>query len=176
MSGRSLVQTVRDIINPPEPYDQNRNQRTNPNYPGVIHASRQKSKGGGEEIPAGGWRGGEEIPEGGWRTDPYLLDVEQEADVTYDIYRTKDGEDYFEFVFVWTGEYYDIDIFRMPSYGRRSKNLHDTHRLPSDRGGHKICFGDPYLIDSLGTARKWAATWAECTMNYIRYGNDFPNN
>ena len=34
------------------------------NLPATVNSS---SKGGGEEIPVGGWRGGEEIPVGGWR-------------------------------------------------------------------------------------------------------------
>lgn len=137
---------------------------------------------GGEEIPTGGWRGGEEIPEGGWRasSSSFLADLlgtnTSQKSVVHDVYRTKDGRHYFEFVFYWTGEYYDIDIFKMPSYGNRSKDLHDTHRLPSDRGGYKICFGDPHLIDSLDEGRRWAGIWAECTMNYILYGNNFPNN
>jgi hypothetical protein len=32
-----------------------------------VMINLQTECGGGEEIPAGGWRGGEEIPAGGWR-------------------------------------------------------------------------------------------------------------
>lgn len=137
---------------------------------------------GGEEIPVGGWRGGEEIPEGGWRassTSSFLNSLlglgMNEKPPIHDVYRTKDGRYFFEFVFYWTGNYYDIDIFKMPSYGTRSEDAHKTHRLNSERGGYKICFGDPYMIDSLSEGRKWAGTWAECTMNYIKYGENFPN-
>jgi hypothetical protein len=120
--------------------------------------------GGGEEIPAGGWRagGGEEIPAGGWRA-------------VVDMYRSKDGTCYFQFRFFPVGAYYDIDILDMPSYGRRSADLHETHRLPSERGGYKICFGDPKIIADLNTAKRWAASWSELTVKYIKEGAAFPN-
>ncbi len=117
---------------------------------------------GGEEIPPGGWRGGEEIPPGGWRS---ILDT----------YRTEDGYGYFAFLFVDVGPHYEIDIISMPSYGNRSADLHDTHRLPSDRGGHSICFGDNSVAVTMSKARKWAASWAELTWDYIKYGKAFPN-
>ena len=135
---------------------------------------------GGEEIPEGGWRGGEEIPEGGWRASSpsfvgNILSMVSPKKVIHDVYKTKNGKQLFEFAFYWKWNHYEIDIFKMPSYGSRSTDLHNTHRLPSDRGGHKICFGDPHLINSLEEGRKWAGTWAECTMNYILHGNCFPN-
>lgn len=121
-------------------------------------------RGGGEEIPAGGWRcgGGEEIPAGGWRS-------------VVDTYRSKDGMYYFEFRFFPVGAYFDIDILDMPSYGLRSSDLHKTHRLPSERGGYKICFGDPKIITDLNTAKRWAASWSELTVQYIKDGSAFPN-
>ena len=117
---------------------------------------------GGEEIPKGGWRGGEEIPKGGWRAKE-------------DVYRTNDGGGYFKFRFYPIGDYYEIDILAMPSYGSRSSDMHSTHRLPSGRGGYKICFGDPRILRDLNTAKKWAAVWSEYTNRYIKYGNAFPN-
>ena len=120
--------------------------------------------GGGEEIPAGGWRagGGEEIPAGGWRA-------------VVDTYRSKDSMYLFQFRFFPVGAYYDIDIMEMPSYGIRSSDLHVTHRLPSERGGYKICFGDPKIITDLNTAKRWAASWCELTVKYIKEGTAFPN-
>lgn len=105
--------------------------------------------------------GGEEIPPGGWRTE--------------DTYRTKDGEAYFKFRFIPLGNYYEIDIIASPSYGNRVSDLHNTHRLPSERGGLKVCFADPFVVTDLTTAKKWAAMWAEHTWKYIKSGTPFPN-
>ncbi len=118
---------------------------------------------GGEEIPKGGWRGGEEIPKGGWRA-------------VIDTYRTTDGEHFYKFRFYPIGDYFEIDILAMPSYGNRPADLHATHRLPSNRGtDYKICFGDPRIITDLNTAKQWAAQWSELTTKYIRTGTPFPN-
>jgi hypothetical protein len=106
--------------------------------------------------------GGEEIPPGGWRS-------------AEDTYRTKDGEVYFKFRFYPVGNYYEIDIIAMPSYGNRVSDLHTTHRLPSERGGNKVCFADPSIVTDLSTAKKWAAMWAEHTWKYIKNGTPFPN-
>jgi hypothetical protein len=120
-------------------------------------------RGGGEDIPAGGWRGGgEDIPAGGWRA-------------IIDVYRSVDGLSYFKFSFYPIGDYYEIDILAMPSYGNRDSGLHNTHRLTSGRGGYKICFGDPTFVKTVVAARKWAAYWSEHTLNYIRSGTPFPN-
>lgn len=133
--------------------------------------------GGGEEIPAGGWRagGGEEIPAGGWRTGGGEEIPAGGWRAVIDTYRTQDGRYYFEFRFHPVGSYYDIDILRMPEYSPRSADLHTTHRLPSDRGGYKICFGDPSVIKNLNIARQWAGAWSELTMKYILDGTLFPN-
>ena len=96
-----------------------------------------------------------------------------------DVYRAKDGSAYFEFRFVWVsklfGGHYEIDIVSMPGYGGRSSGLHATHRLPSSRGGHKICFGNNSQVNTLSKAKKWAGVWAEHTWKYILYGISFPN-
>jgi hypothetical protein len=132
-------------------------------------------RGGGEEIPKGGWRGGgEEIPKGGWRgggeeiPEGVFLAVE-------DVYRTTDGAGYFKFRFYQIGDYYEIDILAMPSYGIRDAGPHITHRLTSARGGYKICFGDPKIVTTLSGAKQWAGMWSEHTMNYIKSGRSFPN-
>ncbi len=120
-------------------------------------------RGGGEEIPAGGWRGGgEEIPPGGWRA-------------VIDTYRSQDGTCFFQFRFFPVGRYYDIDILSMPEYNGRPDDLHTTHRLRSDRGCYKICFGDPTIITDLNSARQWASQWGELTVKYIKHGTAFPN-
>lgn len=144
-------------------------------------------RGGGEEIPKGGWRGGgEEIPKGGWRapTTVTTQSIETEGGelipvggfrAVEDVYRTQDGIGYFKFRFYQVGDYYEIDILAMPSYGIRDSGPHITHRLTSGRGGYKICFGDPTVVTTLSAAKQWAAMWSEHTMNYIRHGRSFPN-
>lgn len=115
---------------------------------------------GGEELPPGGWRGGEELPPGGWRA-------------TRDTYRTEDGNHNFTFDFVNVGSHYEIDIVSQPSYNGRASDGHSTHRLPSDRGGNKICFADNSIVKDLSSARKWAKAWAEQTNKYIKTGRTF---
>ena len=140
-------------------------------------------RGGGEDIPAGGWRGGgEDIPAGGWRAmafQPYPSTLgfipAGGFRATTDVYRSVDGISYFKFSFYPIGDYYEIDILAMPSYGIRDSGLHNTHRLNSGRGGYKICFGDPTVIKTIQMARKWAAAWSEHTVRYIRNGTPFPN-
>lgn len=97
---------------------------------------------------------------------------------TEDVYRTGDGQAIFKFRFVKVGSKYEIDIVNMPSYTRygRSGDLHLTHRLPSDRGGHKICFGDPSIVKDLNAARQWAKNWSEETWKYLQRGEAFSNN
>lgn len=101
---------------------------------------------------------------------------ENNADMNFkDIYRSEDGDHFFEFNFVWLGQYFEIDIQSMPALGNRSADLHITHRLPSARGGHKICFGDPKVVPDSEAARKWAKIWSECIVTYIKTGEHFPN-
>lgn len=119
---------------------------------------------GGEKLPSGGWRGGEEVPSGGWRSY-----------IKTDVYRTRDGRAYFEFGFAQVGSNVEIDILDMPGYGGRDDGLHSTHRLKSERGGYKICFGNPSISNDMYNAKKWAAQWAEHTWKYILSGRQFPN-
>ena len=93
-----------------------------------------------------------------------------------DTYRTKDGRAYFEFRFVDIGSNFEIDIGQMPSYGNRSSNQHQTHRIASSRGGDRICVGDESAIKSLSIAKKTAMAWAEQTWRYINTGIPFNNN
>ena len=92
---------------------------------------------------------------------------------TTDRYKTHSGNVYgFRFERMSDG-YYEVDITSQPSYQGRATNGHSTHRLSSSRGGQRICFGDPKVVDSLSQARKWAAAWAESTDDYIRSGKRF---
>ena len=104
--------------------------------------------------------GGEKIPPGGWRA-------------TQDEYRTRDGRAYFVFRFVAVSSYFEVDIVSMPSYGRRNEGAHETHRLSSDRGGKRICFGDASAISTLQIAYDFAQAWAENTWKYINTGERF---
>ena len=122
---------------------------------------------GGEKIPPGGWRessapqpGGEKIPPGGWRA-------------TQDEYRTRDGRAFFVFRFVAVGSFFEVDIVSMPSYGGRNEGAHETHRLSSNRGGKRICFGEPSAINTLQIAYEFAESWAENTWKYIKTGERF---
>lgn len=89
-----------------------------------------------------------------------------------DTYRTKDGIALFTFGFVEVNNHIEIDILEQPSYGSRANDAHSTHRLDSERGGKKVCFGDPDYIHQ-GNAKKWAAEWAEATWKYIKTGVTF---
>jgi hypothetical protein len=104
------------------------------------------------------------IPVGGWR-----------ATAIQDVYRTRDGRACFTFRFVNVGSHYEIDIAEMPSYSSygRNNDLHHTHRLPSDRGGYKVCIGNENSVTSLDKARKWAGNWSEETWKYLRTGERF---
>lgn len=93
--------------------------------------------------------------------------------IIQDVYRTNDGRAHFVFNFVPVDGCYEIDIKETPNYGARSTSLHDTHRLPSDRGGHKVCFDDESLVTSITKARTWVEAWAEGTWKYIQTGQSF---
>lgn len=90
-----------------------------------------------------------------------------------DVYRTNDGQGYFEFNFVKVRNLYEVDIVSTPSYGSRSTDLHSTHRLNSERGGYKICFGDPSVVTSLDKAMKYVENWCEGTWQDIKTGRTF---
>lgn len=82
------------------------------------------------------------------------------------------------FRFISVGNHYDIEIIKMPSYGKRVSDLSITHRIPVDRqdfNGWKIGFGIPEVIDTLDKADKWSKVWAKNTSEYILTGKHFPN-
>jgi len=120
------------------------------------------------EIPKGGWRGVESsIPKGGWRAP---------SPVARDVYHSTTGH-LFEFGFyLVNNSHYEIDILSMPDYGNRDSSYHHTHRLPSNHGNEsRICFGDDSVVSSMESAKQWAATWSEHTINYILENTPFPN-
>lgn len=81
------------------------------------------------------------------------------------------------FRFISVGNHYDIEIIKMPSYGKRPSDLSLTHRIPTGKidGKWKICFGIPEAINTLDKADKWSKVWAENTTEYILTGKEFPN-
>jgi len=125
-----------------------------------LHFLKEGTLRGGEEIKPGILHGGEEIR-------PGVLHVKNYAPATY---RTKDGSGVFKFRFVDLGGKYEIDIESQPSYGSRNSSSTASHRLPSARGGQKICIAvgkEPKTIES---AKKICMEWAELTKTYCDTG------
>jgi hypothetical protein len=121
--------------------------------PGTLH--------GGEEIKPGTLHGGEEIKPGTLHNTGY-------SPATY---RTKDGNAVYKFRFVDLGrEKYAIDIISQPSYESRSSGNAVSHRLPSKRGGNKICLSTGFEPTTLDSAKKICMEWAELTHTYIKTG------
>jgi len=115
---------------------------------------------GGEEIKPGTLHGGEEIKPGTLHNTGY-------SPATY---RTKDGNASYKFRFVDLGGKYEIDILSQPSYVSRSSGSAVSHRLPSARGGHKICLSKGFEPTTLDSAKKICMEWAELTHTYIKTG------
>ena len=77
------------------------------------------------------------------------------------------------------GMFFEFQIVRMnqnevrayllshPSYGFRSKSLHDTHRLP-DGNRFYVCPGE--IPKTGGEAKQFAKYWCIYTEHYIRTG------
>ena len=85
-------------------------------------------------------------------------------------YRTKSGYFYFRFSFEQqaNGEVRAY-IIRAPSYAGRPTDGHSTHRYHDGR--YYICY-EPMpgnFKDAIAVAKEWA----ECTENYILYGDNF---
>lgn len=148
---------------------------------GVFH-------GGEEWVPPGVFHGGEEwVPPGVFHNTSngagllsrFVSSVKQLFYETPDLppseiwYRTARGSYNFNFRFCWQKQYYEIDILKTPSYQSRSDDLHSTHRLPSKRGGYKICVKDNSKVNSLQQAKIYCALWAEATARYIETGKTF---
>ncbi len=121
--------------------------------PGTLH--------GGEEIKPGTLHGGEEIKPGTLHSSGY-------APATY---RTKDGSSIYKFRFVNIGGKFEIDILSQPSYSGRSDGSIASHRLPSARGGKKICLTTGKEPKDITAAKNICMEWAELTQTYIKTGN-----
>lgn len=85
-------------------------------------------------------------------------------------YRTRDGSAFYKFRYVDIGGKYEIDILSQSLYGSRDSSLHASHRLPSSRGGYKICISVGHEPRTLEKAKKISMEWAELTHTYIRTG------
>lgn len=132
--------------------------------PGTLHGGEEIRPGtlhGGEEIRPGTLHGGEEIKPGTLHSSGY-------APATY---RTKDGSGIYKFRFVNIGGKFEIDILSQPSYAGRSDGTITSHRLPSARGGKKICLTTGKEPKDITAAKNICMEWAELTQTYIKTGN-----
>lgn len=127
--------------------------------------------GGGEEIKSGTLQGGEEIKpgtlHGGEEIKPGTLHATSYSPATY---RTRDGRTHYKFRYVDINGKFEIDILSQPSYFGRDESSAISHRLPSTRGGNKICLSEGKEPTNLETAKKVSMEWAELTTAYINSG------
>lgn len=134
------------------------------NNPSVFSCTNDVHSGvlrGGEAIENGTLHSHyEQIGEGALSAPSY----------TPGVYRTKDGSAYYTFRYVEVGNHFEIDILDQPGYGNRDASSHISHRLPSDRGGLKICISRGYEPKTLEKAKQISMEWAELTHNYILSG------
>lgn len=126
-----------------------------------------------EEIKPGILRNGESLKPamlcGGEDTEeikPGVLRVEY----TPATYRTKCGTGIYKFRYVDLGDFFEIDILEQPSYNGRPSGGHASHRLPSDRGGEKICLAPGHEPKTIDQAKKVSIEWADLTQTYINTG------
>jgi hypothetical protein len=153
--------------------------------PGTLHGGEDIKPGtlhSGEEIKPGTLHGGEEIKPGTLhakekrRAASPSFSLEQlkkgtlHADISPATYRTKDGGAYYKFRYVSTGGKFEIDIVEQPSYRHRDTSAHVVHRLPSARGGEKICISAGHEPTTLARAKSISMQWAELTHIYINTG------
>lgn len=87
-------------------------------------------------------------------------------------YRTKDGNAFYKFRYVDIGGKFEIDIVEQPSYCHRDTSAHIIHRLPSARGGQKICISSGHEPKTLDGAKTISMQWAELTHTYILTGRN----
>lgn len=108
------------------------------------------------------------------KTNEHLEEVLKEGTLHVDYspgtYRTKDGSSFYRFRYVNIGTIYEIDILDQPSYRHRATGAHITHRLPSARGGEKICITSGHEPTTLDAAKNISMAWAELTHTYILTG------
>lgn len=133
-------------INNPKP------MKANTNTPSTMpdHMNSTNNAHGGEEILAG------------------TLHSRSYGPYTY---RTKDGSAYYMYRYVQVPQgYFEIDILSQPDYGARDTRMNVIHRLPSDRGGHKICISQGFEPTDLEKAKRISTEWAELTNVFIKTG------
>jgi hypothetical protein len=142
--------------------------------PGTLHGGEEIKPGtlhGGEEIRPGTLHGGEEIKPGtlhrGEEIKPGTLHSSSYAPASY---RTKDASGVYKFRFIRIGSKFEIDIDSQPSYAGRDERSTIAHRLPSTRGGKKICLSYGKEPKDLESAKKICMEWAELTQTYIKTG------
>ena len=153
--------------------------------PGTLHGGEEIKPGtlhGGEEIKPGTLHGGEEIKPGtlhselnrGANSPSVFLEQLKEgtlhADISPATYRTKDGSAIYKYRYVDIGGKFEIDIIEQPSYRHRDTSAHVIHRLPSARGGEKICISSGHEPTTLDGAKNISMQWAELTHEYIKTG------
>jgi hypothetical protein len=86
-------------------------------------------------------------------------------------YRTSDGQADYKFSFEEQSDgTWRAYIENQPSYCGRATEASITHRL-SDGDRKYVCWSKP--LDSLESAKKVAALWADGTQKYIRTGIGF---
>jgi hypothetical protein len=124
---------------------------------------------GAEEVPSGTFHGAEEVPSGTFCSSESIKGGALCArSFTPGAYRSEDGKHLFRFNFIDCGGYIQIDILEQPSYNGLDSSSHVSHRLSSQRGGHKICIAnEPKTIEE---AIKLAAAWSELTSRYLETG------
>lgn len=78
----------------------------------------------------------------------------------------------FRFMPVNNGEYWEVDILKLPDYGIMPTDEQSTHKQKSERQDceYKISFKDPLAIHSKDQAKKLAKSWAIQTWSYINKG------
>lgn len=131
--------------------------------PGTLHA--------GESIEPGTLHGGESIEPGTLHyNNDSLIAGTLCASYTPATYRTRDGSAFYKFRYVDIGGKFEIDILSQSLYGSRDSSLHASHRLPSSRGGYKICISVGHEPRTLEKAKKISMEWAELTHTYIQTG------
>ncbi len=130
---------------------------------GILH--------GGEEVKPGTLHSGEEVKPGTLHSiGEQLIGGTLCATYSPATYRTKDGKAYYRFRYVDIGGKFEIDILEQPSYRNRDSSAHITHRLPSSRGGRKICVTAGCEPTTIGAAHSLSKQWAELTHEYIKSG------
>lgn len=86
--------------------------------------------------------------------------------------RVTDYGNYFDFIFnyIKVGNYWEIDIVRLPYYRGRDTSAYIIHTMPSARGGRKICVAGGREPRSERDAKKLSMSWADLQAEYIKTG------